>query len=317
MNKIGQLSELAKEYVEMEASTTVKSVEYIQTFKQFNKEVVVFLVNSNGGEFWVVGGGFPMNLYDKRKFPTADEAFSFHLGLMLRMSERQPSEEGSKSPNEILRGSVDLVDNPSTKEIVEFIENRKDYFYPSWEERKDTPFEITPTQFLEFAKEEIREGIQEGYLNALSNIKRAIDCQLDLLLYVLGQYKKAKSKDWSFPTKIEFIRSIGLVAPEILTKINRKRNQLEHEYKYPGSEEVKDALDIGNLFLAYTSKFTKRRYLGFGIELSRGELWISFDQGRNRFEIEILDPPSKHVIDDKDENFSSLLKIYVELLVKL
>jgi len=316
MNKISQLSELAKEYVEMEASTTVKSVEYIQTFKQFNKEVVVFLVNSNEGEFWVVGGDFPMNLYDKSKFPTADEAYSFHLGLMLRISERQPSEEGSKSPNEILRESVDLVDNPSTKEIVEFIQNRKDYFYPSWEERKDTPFEITPIRFLKFAEKETQERTQEGYLNALSNIKRAIDCQLDLLLYVLGQYKEAKNKDWSFPRKIEFMRAIGLVAPEILTKINRKRNELEHEYKYPESEEVKDALDIGNLFLAYTSKFTERRYLGFGTELRQGELWISFDEEKKRFEIEILDPPSKHIIDDKDESFLSLLKIYVEFLIK-
>ena len=79
MRKIDELKELAKEYVEMEASTVVKSVEYIQTFEEFNKEVVVLLVNSSEGEFWVVGGDFPMNLYDKSKFRSDDEVFSFHL----------------------------------------------------------------------------------------------------------------------------------------------------------------------------------------------------------------------------------------------
>lgn len=310
MNKIDKLKERAKEYVETEASTAVKSVEYIRTFREFHKEVIVFLVNSNEGEFWVVGGDFPMNLYDKSKFRSADEAFSFHLGLMLRISERQWREEGSKSIDENLEGFQ------SPKEIVEFIKNRVDYFYPSWEWREDIPFEITPKQSLEYAERAIEEGIRAGYINALSNIKRAIDCQLDLLLCPLGQYKKAKKENWKFPKKIEFIRSIGLVAPGILTKINKKRNQLEHEYKCPGAEEVKDALDIVNLFLASTNKLTERKYLGFGTELNRGELWINFDEDQNLFEIEILDPPSKHVVDDKDENFLSVLKIYVGLMMK-
>ena len=29
-----------------------------------------------------------MNLYSKNKFPSADEAFSFHSGLMLRLADR-------------------------------------------------------------------------------------------------------------------------------------------------------------------------------------------------------------------------------------
>lgn len=310
MNKIDKLKKLAKEYVQIEASTKVRAVEYIQTFRALNKEAVVLRVNSSEGEFWVIGGDFPMNLYDVNKFPFADEAFSFHLGLMLRLSERRWREESSKLLDQ------DLEAFQSPKEIVEFIENRVGYFYPSWEWRGDIPFEITPKQFLEYAEKAIKEGGQAGYINALSNIKRAIDCQLDLVLYILGQSKKAKKEGWKFPRKIEFIRSVGLVAPEILTKINRKRNELEHKYKYPATEEVKDALDIANLFLASTNKFVERKYLGFGTELNRGELWVNFDQDQNLFKIEILDPPSETVVDDKNEKFVSLLKIYVELMIK-
>ena len=311
MNKIDKLKEIAKEYVQTEASTNVKTVEYIQTFRALDKEAIVLNVNTTEGEFWVVGGEFPMNLYDKNKFRSADEVFSFHLGSMLRISERQWKEEGSKLLDQ------DLKAFQSSKEIVEFIKNRTDYFHSSWEWRKNIPFEITPKQFLEYAEKAIEEGGNAGYINALSNIKRAIDCQLDLLGYILGQFRKAKKENWKFPRKIEFMRSTGLVAPEVLTKINRKRNELEHEYKCPATEEVKDALDIANLFLASTNRFVEREYLGFGTELNRGELWINFDQDRNLFEIETLDPPSKTVVDEKDENFLSLLKIYVEFMIKL
>lgn len=311
MNKIDKLKELAKEYVQTEASTKVRAVEYTQTFRALNKEAVVLTVNSTDGDFWVVGGEFPMNLYDMTKFPSADEAFSFHLGLMLRISERQWKEEDSK----LLDQNLEAFQSP--KEIVEFIKNRTGYFHSSWEWRGRIPFEIAPKQFLEYAQKAIEEGGQAGYINALSNIKRAIDCQLDLLVYILGQFRKAKKENWKFPRKIEFMRSTGLVAPEVLTKINRKRNELEHEYKCPATEEVKDALDIANLFLASTNRFVERKYLGFGTELNRGELWINFDQDQNLFEIETLDPLSKIVVDDKDENLLSLLKIYVQFMIKL
>ena len=311
MNKIDKLKELAKEYVQTEASTNVKTVEYIQTFRALDKEAIVLAVDTTEGNFWVVGGEFPMNLYDRNKFRSADEAFSFHLGSMLRISERQWKEEGSK----LLDQNLEPFQSP--KEIVEFIKNRTCYFFPSWEWREDILFEITPKQFLEYAEKAIEEGGEAGYINALSNIKRTIDCQLDLLVYILGQFKKAKKENWKFPRKIEFMRTSGLVAPEILTKINRKRNELEHEYKCPATEEVKDALDIANLFLASTNRFVERKYLGFGTELNRGQLWINFDQDRNLFEIEILDPPSKTVVDDKDENFLSLLRIYVQFMIKL
>ena len=289
MNKIDRLKELAKEYVQREASTKVRVVDYVETFRALNKETVVLWVDSAEGTFWVVGGDSPMKLF----------------------SEKQWSEEESKLWNQDLEGFQ------RSKEIVEFIENRRVYFYPSWQWREHIPFEITPNQFLEYAEKGVKEGGEAGYINALCNIKRAIDCQLGLLVYILGQSKRAKKENWKFPRKIEFIRATGLVAPEVLTKINRKRNELEHEYKCPATEEVKDALDIVSLFLASTNRFVEREYLGFGTQLNRGELWIYFDQDENLFKIETLNPPSRTVVDEKDENFLSLLRIYVQFMIKL
>jgi hypothetical protein len=78
----------AKEYVEMEAHTKVKSVKFVERFTLLGRDDVVVFVKTTDREhpdWWVVGGGTPMNLYTKKVFRTADEAFSMHTGLMMRM----------------------------------------------------------------------------------------------------------------------------------------------------------------------------------------------------------------------------------------
>ncbi|MDP3790665.1 MAG: toll/interleukin-1 receptor domain-containing protein [Candidatus Omnitrophota bacterium] len=84
-----QLLKGVKEYVETEAHTKVKSVSYVGRFQLLGKEDIVFSVvitDKKEPEWWVVGGSTPMNLYSKIHFHSADEAFSMHTGLMLRMA---------------------------------------------------------------------------------------------------------------------------------------------------------------------------------------------------------------------------------------
>lgn len=89
----------AKEYVELEARTQVISVKFAERFTLFGRRDVVVSVRTTDREhsdWWVVGGGTPMNLYTKKVFRTADEAFSMHTGLMLRMMAKDFSV--SRSP---------------------------------------------------------------------------------------------------------------------------------------------------------------------------------------------------------------------------
>ncbi len=86
---IKQLVTRAEEYVAMEAHTKVKRVVFAERFHLLGREDVVLSVSTTDKEepeWWVVGGSSPMNLYAKSHFRTADEAFSMHTGLMLRMS---------------------------------------------------------------------------------------------------------------------------------------------------------------------------------------------------------------------------------------
>lgn len=79
----------AKKYVELEANTKVIKAKFVEQFTLLGRDDVVISVKTtdpDNPDWWVVGGGTPMNLYTKNKFSTPDEAFSFHTGIMLRMS---------------------------------------------------------------------------------------------------------------------------------------------------------------------------------------------------------------------------------------
>jgi hypothetical protein len=88
----------AREYIEMEAGTKVISIRLKQKLSLFGEEDAIFLAETSDSEeryWWVVGGSTPMNLYSRSRFPSADEVFSFHRGLMLRAIERQMISDSS------------------------------------------------------------------------------------------------------------------------------------------------------------------------------------------------------------------------------
>lgn len=109
-----------------------------------------------------------------------------------------------------------------------------------------------------------------GRVNALSNIKRAIECRIDELLYNYCLHIKSKKEEWNFPKKVEVLTNLGLIAPRILTKINRQRNLLEHEYINPSQDNINDALDVAILFLSYSDNFLN---MGPLISISKGGEW--------------------------------------------
>ena len=84
-----QLVKHAKKYVEHQAHTKVKRISIAERFYLLGREDIVLSVTTSDKkhpEWWVVGGSTPMNLYTKSYLRSADEAFSMHTGLMLRMT---------------------------------------------------------------------------------------------------------------------------------------------------------------------------------------------------------------------------------------
>jgi len=135
--------------------------------------------------------------------------------------------------------------------------------------------EIDAEDILKFAGEDSEGKDVRSCVNALGNVKRAIECRLDAILYVYCLDIKSEKDQWDFPKKIEIIEQLGIVAPSILKRINKKRNELEHRYVKPTHEEVDDGLDVAKLFLAYTRILVANLFTGFskkgdyGIRLNR------------------------------------------------
>ena len=105
-------------------------------------------------------------------------------------------------------------------------------------------FDLNPSDFLSFADADLAESNQRALVNALSNAKRAIDCQVDKVFCCFGTNSRK-----NFPQKMKILNEMGIIAPRIISKIVTMRNYLEHEYRCPEQEKVEDAVDIANLFV--------------------------------------------------------------------
>ncbi len=135
----------------------------------------------------------------------------------------------------------------------------------------DCEFDISPEEFICFAKTDIVQGDKRGLVDAMSNAKRAIECQTDTTLDSLAG---VELKRRNLPHKLQLLKEMGVVAPGILTRVNSLRNLLEHEYKLPERAEVEEAVDIAELFVAACSKalraFPEEMYIATPEEYLKG-----------------------------------------------
>ncbi len=139
---------------------------------------------------------------------------------------------------------------------------------------------LGPRDFLEFAMEDSNTIEQNrSRVNCLSNCKRAIDSQINILVRRLGYLPLAKQKKWNIPKKIDFITDVGIIAPRILRRVNQLRNNLEHDFTPPSKLQVEDALDATTLFLAYAELVTPPS-LNWSF---LGKLTVKYDYDKMKF----------------------------------
>ncbi|HFF8977273.1 TPA: hypothetical protein ACGE6V_004350, partial [Serratia marcescens] len=90
---------------------------------------------------------------------------------------------------------------------------------------------LKPNKYLQDAIDDLNAGKERRNLNnAIRNAKAALHMRVDILCISFSgnvYFKKLKT----FPRKMDFLESIGIVRPRIIDKINKLRNELEHEYR--------------------------------------------------------------------------------------
>jgi hypothetical protein len=138
------------------------------------------------------------------------------------------------------------------------------YFTPDSGTAYYCPFAIKPSDFITFAKADFFKADTRGLVNALSNAKRAIDCQADSFIASIGLDPERLDKQLgangvaslSFgaaaadgPLKFRFLQALGIATPAIIARMRRLRNLLEHEYKKPRKIDVSDAIGVAELFV--------------------------------------------------------------------
>ncbi|MEX2411792.1 MAG: hypothetical protein WD607_10585 [Candidatus Paceibacterota bacterium] len=79
------------DYLSQSGISEIKNMQVEETFQEFDIEVHVWNVKTNQGAWWVVESEYlPMNLYTQDEFYfSADEAYSFHLGVTDRLEKRR------------------------------------------------------------------------------------------------------------------------------------------------------------------------------------------------------------------------------------
>ena len=128
-----------------------------------------------------------------------------------------------------------------------------------------TRTDLKPEDYLSFAKIDIQSKDTRGAINALTNAKRAIDCQVDFVMRAIGYNEHDKTlksivkgfiarsnlgsdvKD--ILLKFKLLLSLNLVPIKLISKVRYLRNTIEHEYVFISIHEAEEAIELAELFI--------------------------------------------------------------------
>jgi len=174
---------------------------------------------------------------------------------------------------------------------------------------EELPFELKAEDFINFAKSDMKGKSKKDPVNALSNIKRAIENRMDGLLFI---FKYQIAKNWNFPDKVKKLNRLGIISPRILKRINKIRNLLEHQYRIPNKKQVEDAYDVAVLFLAYTKIFIRKYVTDFDCYLTKKQTkkFLRFRFVENGIEVEM--GGKEYHVKAMNPNYDEYIKFLIE-----
>lgn len=164
-------------------------------------------------------------------------------------------------------------------------------------------FELTPRDYLEFAERDLENtDSTHSLVNAVSNLKRAIDCQLDFFLFVFNLDNLYRNKRLGVDRKLGFLSKSGIFSSKSMEKLNKVRNRLEHHYEVPRLEDIEVYYDLVFAFISVIENSLS--LAGYSAEI---EFVVS--NGNGAFNISYShDGPSINImyrLDSEEETFIS------------
>ncbi len=112
--------------------------------------------------------------------------------------------------------------------------------------------DLYPDDYLDFAEENINrytssncEKIKiDALISCVSNLKRALDAQLECFFFCFGISSHLKKKNLSLLQKLQFISEIGIFSSRTIERFINLRNKVEHEFKIPLFENIEAFYDL-------------------------------------------------------------------------
>lgn len=109
---------------------------------------------------------------------------------------------------------------------------------------------VSPHEFLQWARSDLKGSDKRNRGNAIGNIKRAIHSKLDEIVgYTYIRY----TSDWplkpSTENKLEVLRQLGIEYRSIVKIITDTRNEYEHQYVIPDLDIVRAFYETAELWL--------------------------------------------------------------------
>lgn len=135
---------------------------------------------------------------------------------------------------------------------------------------------------------------------------------MDSVLIAFCLLKTARARRWSVPKKLEQISQLGVITPRVLTKLNRIRNLIEHEFHKPSKEKVADFVDVVALFHEATRIYLHNVPNDAEIMADATEEWIGIKLDYKSEKI-VLNR-GDYVLKPEHPLFERTIKAYMKLL---
>lgn len=151
-----------------------------------------------------------------------------------------------------------------------------------------------PITYLEYARRDIADRTQQGAINALGHAKRAVHLIMDKLLevYCLDEWVNAP-----FPVRAELLRDIGAFPTRMVSRLNRDRNFMEHDYSFVEVDRAADFVELVELFLTMAYPFFRRGVIGAYVGNQHNMQCIEYFIKRKAKELVVADVAVDSYID--------------------
>ena len=111
-------------------------------------------------------------------------------------------------------------------------------------------YELYARDYLTFAEQELQVQSESGLINCIAHLKRAMDCQLSMCLYALGLLDVFNKRNLGIDKRLQFLQKCGIFSARTLSRLNAKRNKMEHSYEVPKIQDLEAYFDLVVAFVS-------------------------------------------------------------------